>query len=106
MFRTNVHFRPGGYARSDPVGEGELGISRMGYAPRTHAVEAGATVVWRNSSIDGIAHTVTATDGLFDSGVLAPGESFSFAFEGPGEYEYTCALHPQQMRGLIEVSAP
>jgi plastocyanin len=105
VFRTNVHFMPVMYARSDPVEEGQIGISRMGFQQRTRTVSVGTTVVWQNSTIDETPHAVTAGDGSFSSGVLAPGESFSHTFTAPGRYEYTCALHPQQMRGVIEVTA-
>jgi plastocyanin len=104
VFRTNVRFLTGHYGRTDPVQEGEIGVSRMAYRPATRAVPVGATVVWRNSSIDETPHVVVASDGSFVSGLLAPGETFSHTFAAPGRYEYSCTLHPQQMRGTIEVT--
>ena len=65
-------------------------------------VEAGSTVTWTN---DGDApHTATAGDGTFDSGNLDPGESFSFTFDTPGTYAYSCSIHPN-MTGTITVTA-
>jgi hypothetical protein len=41
-------------------------------------------------------------EGVFDSGALNQGDSFSFTFQQPGTYEYFCRLHPS-MRGRILV---
>ena len=55
-------------------------------------VETGATVTVTNN--DGADHTWTADDGAFDSGVLAPGDSFGFTFDEAGEFSYHCEIHP------------
>ena len=104
VFRTNVHFLPDRYAHSDPVPEAAIGISRMGFQPRTYQVRPGTTVLWQNSMIDETAHAISAGDGSFNSGLLSPGQTFSRTFETPGRYEYICPLHPEQMRGTIEVT--
>jgi plastocyanin len=71
------------------------------FRPGTVDVPAGATVVWSN---DGVApHTVTATDGSWDSGMVAPGDAFRRRFDAPGTYEYLCAFHPD-MTGTVRVS--
>lgn len=50
-----------------------------------------------------MAHTVTAVDGSFDSELLDPGESWSYTFETPGEYEYYCLPHPwMRARVIVE----
>ncbi len=104
VFRTNVHQLPGQYARSDEIREGEVGITRMGFRASNRTIPVGTTVVWRNSTIDQTPHAVTATGGTFRSDVLGPGETFSHTFTAPGRYEYRCAQHPDQMRGVIEVT--
>ncbi len=60
-------------------GEGEL------------TVAPGTTVIWRNES--SAPHTVTADNGLFDSGNLARGDQFQFTFTEEGEYPYYCRYH-------------
>ena len=71
------------------------------YQPPGLEVAVGATVVWEN--IDGDDdHTVTSTDGVFDSGVLSAGTAFEHTFEEPGTYRYFCAIHPE-MEGTITV---
>jgi nitrite reductase (NO-forming) len=39
-------------------------------------------------------HTVTPVDGVFDSGFLNEGETWSYTFEKQGEFEYLCTPHP------------
>jgi len=40
---------------------------------------------------------------VWDSGLLDPGESFSFTFTTPGTFDYYCIPHPF-MQGQIVVS--
>jgi plastocyanin len=54
-------------------------------------VAAGTTVRWTNTSVN--LHTVTAFDGSFDGGVVAPGASTSVTFDIPGTYRYYCRQH-------------
>lgn len=62
---------------------------------------ADGPVTWVND--DDQSHTVTATDGSFNSGVLSPGEEFTFEFDEPGSYSYFCAFH-SNMVGTITVA--
>ena len=64
---------------------------RWGYAPATRKVDPGTWVTWSNNGQD--AHTVSADDGSFDSGNLDPSEGFSWYFDTPGTFTYTCAFH-------------
>jgi plastocyanin len=75
---------------------------RWGYSPVTTRVSAGSWVTWSNGGVD--AHTVTASDGSFDSGELNPSEGYSWYFDTAGTFEYVCVLHPW-MRGRIVVSS-
>lgn len=71
-------------------------------APGEVVVRPGQTVTWVNS--DAGPHTVTSgtpgggIDGLFDSGLVAAGSSFSHKFTRKGRYRYFCMLHPDQGR--------
>src|SRR5215212_8181276 len=69
----------------------------------TATVSPGTTVTWVNN--DQVPHTVTATNpaGVFDSGTLQPGQSYSFALDKAGTYAYHCEIHPD-MTGTITVS--
>ena len=56
-------------------------------------------MVFSNSA--GVAHTAT-DPGAFDSGRIAPGESFAVRFEHKGTFSYHCEIHPF-MHGKIIV---
>ena len=75
------------------------------YIPDVIAAEAGQTIIWRN--IDVAFHSVTSgaygePDGLFDSGHMDPGDTFSYTFGESGTYRYHCTLHPW-MAGVIHI---
>jgi plastocyanin len=54
-------------------------------------VKVGEIVTWIND--DSGRHTVTSKDGVFDSGMMGKGQSFSFTFDKAGEYSYHCEPH-------------
>src|SRR5215204_147491 len=64
------------------------------------AIEPGTTVLWVNEGK--VPHTVTATDGSFDSGELNPGDSYIVTFLGSGRLSYHCQLH-SEMVGSVTV---
>jgi plastocyanin len=70
-----------------------------GFAPATRRVPVGTWVTWSNDGSE--AHTVTATDGSFDSGNLNPSEGFSWQFDQNGTYEYVCSLHDWMVGKVI-----
>jgi plastocyanin len=69
-------------------------------SPAKLDVVAGETVNWTNASVRN--HTVSADDGAYDSGTLAPNGHFSRMFDATGTYTYHCRLHPY-IRGEIDV---
>jgi len=73
-----------------------------GYDPDNVTVVIGVnnTVIWTNN--DNEPHTVTATDGSFDSGNMSPGATFTYTFTKPGIYTYICTYHPW-MHGYVTV---
>ncbi len=54
---------------------------------------------------DDEGHTVSATEGAFESGLMAGGVTFSQVFDTPGTFDYACAIHPE-MRGTVTVAEP
>ncbi len=61
------------------------------FTPKTITINVGDTVTWTN---EGQAnHTVTASEGSFDSGNLTPGATFSHTFDKAGTYAYYCKYH-------------
>ena len=84
-------------------GTGDIRVVDFAYSPASMSVVAGTTVTWVN---DGAAlHTVTASDGSWDSGLVLAGGTFTRRFGTPGTYLYLCGLHPS-MTGVVRVSGP
>ncbi len=78
-----------------------VSIQDFFFEPEQLTVAPGTTVTWVNDGEE--PHTSTADDGMWDSGTLQPGESFSFTFDEPGSYSYLCTIHPD-MTASINVS--
>lgn len=78
---------------------GAVQIQGMAFPARV-AIPAGATLEWTNN--DAVAHTVTADDGSWDSGLIAPGATWRRTFAQAGDYAYHCTPHPF-MRGVVVV---
>lgn len=93
----------GGGAQSTSAGKTtSVTIKNIAFQPVRVEVGAGQTVTWRFED-SATPHTVTAADGSFDSGTKTSGR-FSHRFDKPGTYDYTCTIHPQQMRGTVVVT--
>jgi plastocyanin len=71
------------------------------FEPSTLTIRVGETVRWFND--DALPHTVSAGDGSWESGNLAPGQGFERRFDATGRYSYLCRYHPG-MAGTIEVT--
>jgi plastocyanin len=83
-----------------PVNAPGRGPAAFGVNPLV--ITMGTTVTWTNT--DAIAHTSTSDTGVWDSGILAPGQSFSFTFAQAGTFPYHCAIHgAASMSGTIVV---
>lgn len=70
------------------------------YEPNPIKIAPGSSVLWTND--DRVAHSVTAIEGGFDSGILDAGELFEYTFNNVGGSDYYCILHPS-MVGRVEV---
>lgn len=88
-------------AQSDDPGVQPVEIEVVDFAfPTDIQVDAGSTVRWAN--VDPVSHTVTATDGSFDSGRIEPSTAFELPFTEPGVFAYSCLFHPA-MTGTVTV---
>src|SRR5438093_773541 len=87
-----------------PVAVGRVLVADFSFSPTTVTIDQGTGVVW---SFDGPSdHTVTSSGdlGLFDSGAVSAGGTFSFFFVAAGSYRYNCTIHPS-MQGTVKVPA-
>ncbi len=80
------------------------------FTPATIEITAGTKVTWKNT--DTVAHDVQKSSDAEDFGApfgvrvgeFGPGKSYSFTFDKPGVYFYTCTIHTG-MNGKIQVDA-
>jgi plastocyanin len=75
-------------------------IRSLAFHPGTLTVPKGSQVTFSNS--DGVTHTAT-DNGVFDSGRIKPGKSFTVRFKQKGTFAYHCKIHPT-MHGKIVVN--
>ena len=80
----------------------QVKVIDFGFDPGNDLVPPGTAITWTNTG--NVVHTVTSDDGVFDSGDLAAGQTFSFTLDDPGTYWYFCRPHPF-MRARIVVAA-
>lgn len=78
-----------------------VNIQNMAFNPATLNVKVGTTVKWVN--MDSTTHQVVSNTGVFNSGVLKNGQSYTYTFNKTGTYPYYCSIHPS-MKGTIVVT--
>jgi plastocyanin len=93
---------PAGEALRDVGAQGGSQVSIIDFAfqPSSLTIKRGRGITWTNTGAKN--HTVTSDSGVFDSGVLAPGASFTQTFKQSGTFAYHCSIHPS-MIGSIKV---
>jgi len=74
-------------------------IKDLAFSPATLTVAIGTTVTWTNQ--DSVNHTVTSRTGIFDSGIMSRGDTYSLTFNDVGDFEYYCTLHPDMVGHVI-----
>ena len=92
-------------APAGPARAQEASVSAIDneFDPAQLDVDAGTTVTWTNNGES--PHTVTASDGSFESGNLDPGQSFSYTFDQAGDFSYICDYHESDgMVGAVTVA--
>jgi plastocyanin len=72
------------------------------FVPEAITVVDGTTVTWTNN--DNFSHNVRLLDDGGEMLEMAPGESVSYTFTGPGEHRYDCSYHPNDMTGVVVVT--
>lgn len=72
------------------------------FDPVVIQVKRGDTVTWHNG--DNFTHSVQVLKEGFTMVNLPPGESGTITFTQPGEYDYVCTYHTQQMKGKVIVA--
>jgi plastocyanin len=87
-----------------PGGTGTVDVTIKNFAfdPPTITVKVGTTVVWTNQ--DSANHSITSDTGIWDSGGIAQGGTYTRVFDTLGTFTYKCGIHPT-MKGTIIVTS-
>lgn len=99
----------GGHGQCTAFGVGsELRLLDSCFDATAQFVEAGSEL--RVTNEGAVSHTITAADGSFDSGDIAPGETFEFTLQEPGVLRVYCRPHGDAdgfgMAGVLIVGEP
>jgi len=78
---------------------GQVVMKGIRFQPAELAVHPGETVEFKNEDI--VAHTVTADDGSFDSGLIQPGGAWKMTIQKAGTLAYHCTPHPNMKASLV-----
>lgn len=78
-----------------------VSMTNFQFTPGAITIERGCSVTWTNNA-QGTKHTSTM-DGIWDSGMLSSGQSFTRVFDTTGTFSYECKVHPAQMQATVNV---
>jgi plastocyanin len=90
---------PGGASSSVAIPTGASLLTKTAFSPDDLTVAVGTTVTWMNT--DSVSHTSTSDGSGWNSGAIAPGAQFSFAFQTTGTFAYHCGIHPGMVGSVI-----
>jgi len=71
---------------TNPLTSFNVAIIGFTFSPSTITIPVGGTVVWTNT--DPVTHTITSSNGVWDSGDLPTGQSFVYTFNSTGTFNY------------------
>ncbi|MFQ5621346.1 MAG: plastocyanin/azurin family copper-binding protein [Candidatus Nanoarchaeia archaeon] len=78
----------------------EIKIQDFEFKPKVLKIKNGDSIRWTN--LGPSTHTATSDGGVFDSGLLGKGQSWTYKFGDPGLFQYHCTPH-RGMRASITV---
>ena len=81
----------------------DVAIMNFAFIPADLTVNPGDTVRWTNNDV--VPHTSTSDTGVWDSGTLQNGDTYTLSLSDPGDFPYHCNIHPS-MLGSITVTNP
>lgn len=73
----------------------QVAQKNLTFNPTELKLNTGDTVVWTNREADDTTHSVVQGNGAdIDSPDIQPGQSFTWKFDFPGEWDIICRFHP------------
>lgn len=93
---------PGGNGGGGGGSSASITMADYYFSPAVDTVAAGTTVTWTNTT--NVTHTSTSDSGVWDSGDVTAGKTYSRTFSTAGTYPYHCKYHVALgMKGSIVV---
>lgn len=94
-----------GGSNSGSPGTNEVWMQNIAFVPASKTIAVGTKITWTNK--DNATHSVVSgtpgnPDGIFNSGDLGSGGTFSYTFNTAGSFKYYCTHH-SGMTGTIVV---
>ena len=85
--------------------DNQIWIQNISFNPGTKTISKGTKITWVNK--DSYAHTVTSgtpgnPDGIFDSGNIGGGATFSYTFNTSGTFKYYCRIHGMSATIIVQ----
>ena len=77
-----------------------VAMTNFTFSPSSLTITKGTVVTWQNN--DGVAHTSTSDNGVWDTGNILPAGNKTTTFGTAGTFAYHCTVHPM-MTGTIVV---
>ncbi len=94
---------PSSAPQTSTASQNTVSMKNIAFNPSSLTISKGASVTWTND--DSTTHTTTSDTGLWDSGNLSPGQSYTRQFNDTGTFPYHCSIHVGQgMKGTIIVA--
>jgi len=90
---------PSGPSTPVVVPAGAEFLGNRAFVPGDLSITVGTTVTWMNT--DSTSHTSTSDGPGWNSGTIAPGRQFSFAFQTAGTFPYHCTIHPGMVGTVV-----
>jgi|ERR1035437_24062 plastocyanin len=87
-------------------GANEVWMQGIAFVPASKTISVGTTITWTNK--DNTTHIVTSgipnyPDGIFKSGSMNNGDTYSFKFYTAGTFKYYCFIHGAMMTATMIV---
>jgi plastocyanin len=103
---SNPYTTNGGGGGGGTPGATEVWMQGTAFVPASKTIAVGTTITWTNK--DAYAHWVAsgvpgAPDGIFNSGSLSNGGTYSFKFITAGTFKYYCMIHGAMMTAVMIV---
>ena len=95
--------KPDPEVKAIAAASGSVTIADFSFAPATFTINQGDTVTWVNNGPT--AHSATANNGSFNTGILKAGQSASHTFAQAGTFSYYCQPHPFMKASIVVQAA-